>query len=587
MDYARIGGFDRKKINKVPTPQSQPIRGRETEMRKNAGGGYGFVLDDFMRTYRFMILGTEGGSFYISEDKFTKDALVAVGRAVNEDPRRVTDMAAEILREGRAFKQDPTLFVLALCASYKVDLKETHREFDSALAIRQHALNTAISSIRQSTQLFHYMKFVQEMRGWGRGLRNAFSRWYLIMPEDKLAVQVSKYKNRDGVTHRDMLRMAHPKWPNASDAKAKEYARSMILQYAARPKETPFTKAEYRDELLSARKGARATDAMKQIAAAEELLHITDTDRASIKYATDLIRKYELTHEMVSGELKNSPEVWAALAEHMPITATLRNLAKMTAIGLLSPLSQTEQAITARLLDPEQITKSRVHPMQILIALRQYEKGRGEKGSLVWTPSARIRATLDDAFPLAFGNVQPSGKRIASAVDVSNSMWSPHYATVRGRGMDGWLSADVAAAMAFITIKTDPNAVMMWFHTTSGFDTVINRKSTLSEVTKHIQNLPRGGTDTGAPLARILADKVDVDAVVTYTDNETWAGKTHVVQLHKRLQDALGHEVRFINCATSANATTDVDPTNPNMLEMVGFDASAPRAISEFVAGRL
>ena len=52
--------------------------------------------------------------------------------------------------------------------------------------------------------------FVEGFRGWGRSLRRAVGRWYAAQPVDALAYQVVKYRQRDGVTHRDLLRLAHP-----------------------------------------------------------------------------------------------------------------------------------------------------------------------------------------------------------------------------------------------------------------------------------------------------------------------------------------------------------------------------------------
>src|SRR5207248_9023195 len=46
--------------------------------------------------------------------------------------------------------------------------------------------------------------------GWGRSLRRAVGRWYTAQPVDALAYQAVKYRQRQGVTHRDLLRLAHP-----------------------------------------------------------------------------------------------------------------------------------------------------------------------------------------------------------------------------------------------------------------------------------------------------------------------------------------------------------------------------------------
>ena len=58
---------------------------------------------------------------------------------------------------------------------------------------------------RTGTHLFQFVAACKELRGWGRGLREAVAGWYNDKPLDKLAYQVTKYRNRAGYTHRDVL----------------------------------------------------------------------------------------------------------------------------------------------------------------------------------------------------------------------------------------------------------------------------------------------------------------------------------------------------------------------------------------------
>ena len=51
---------------------------------------------------------------------------------------------------------------------------------------------------------------IEQFRGWGRGLRRAVADWYLSKPVDAVAYQAVKYRQREGWSHRDLLRLAHP-----------------------------------------------------------------------------------------------------------------------------------------------------------------------------------------------------------------------------------------------------------------------------------------------------------------------------------------------------------------------------------------
>lgn len=96
------------------TPQSQAIPG--SGQVANSAGGFSWQIDDWMLLDRFLVLGTEGGSYYASEKKMTYQAGEATRRCIDADGVRVVKRVVEISDSGRAPKNDPAIFVLALCA---------------------------------------------------------------------------------------------------------------------------------------------------------------------------------------------------------------------------------------------------------------------------------------------------------------------------------------------------------------------------------------------------------------------------------------------------------------------------------------
>ena len=72
------------------------------------------------------------------------------------------------------------------------------------------------------------------------------------------------------------------------------------------------------------------------------------------------------------------------------MTAMIRNLAKMTSIGLIAPFSEANKKVIAMLGNEEVIKKARIHPFSVLLALRTYGMGQGVRGSLTWTPEQQI-----------------------------------------------------------------------------------------------------------------------------------------------------------------------------------------------------
>jgi 60 kDa SS-A/Ro ribonucleoprotein len=73
---------------KTLTPQTQPIPGRETEMVQNAAGGYVFQIGDWERLERFLIIGSDGGTYYASGAKLTAENAACAIRCIKENGER-------------------------------------------------------------------------------------------------------------------------------------------------------------------------------------------------------------------------------------------------------------------------------------------------------------------------------------------------------------------------------------------------------------------------------------------------------------------------------------------------------------------
>ena len=98
----------------------------------------------------------------------------------------------------------------------------------------------------------------------------------------------------------------------------------------------------------------------------------------------------------------------------------------------------------------------------MLIAQKVYAQGHGEKGSLNWQPVPKIVDALDAAFYATFQNVEPCGKPVLLALDVSGSMDGSMIA-------GSCLSArEASAAMALVTAATEPECEIIAFSAASG-----------------------------------------------------------------------------------------------------------------------
>jgi 60 kDa SS-A/Ro ribonucleoprotein len=523
-------------------PQWAPLR----RQVRNSAGGYAWRVDRWMRLRRFLILGSEGGSYYASQWTLTRENAKAVETCVREDGARTVAEIVRVSDEGRAPKNDPALYSLALAAGL------------GDVDTRRAALEALPQVARTGTHLFQFVFFVEGFRGWGRSLRRAVGRWYAAQPVDALAYQAVKYRKRAGVTHRDVLRLAHPARRvgagNPALDVSDEHAR--LFEWIVRGGET--------DGLPALVEGfARAQEA------------------ATPRQTAALVREYGLPREALQPEHLTSPEVWTALLEDMPMTALIRNLATMTRVGVLDPGSDGTATAVAQLGDAERISRARVHPIAVLAALRTYASGHGARGRGEWNPVREIVDALDAAFYTAFGNVEATSKRLLLALDVSGSMtWG------RVAGVPGLTPRDASAALALVTAATEERYEIVGF--TDGLTPLaISPRQRLDDAVRAVSDLPFGGTDCALPMLYARARKREIDTFVIYTDSETWAGDIHPAQALRDYRCASGIDVRLVVVGMVSNGFSIADPADPGMLDVVGFDTATPQLVSDFARGAL
>jgi 60 kDa SS-A/Ro ribonucleoprotein len=514
------------------TPQSEAIPG--SAQVANSAGGYSFQIDKWEAAKRFLILGSEGGTYYIGERELTKGNALSIMACAHEDGPRLVKLIVEVSEDGRAPKNDPAIFALALTSA--VGNEETRR-----------AAFAAVPRVcRIGTHLFHFAGYREQFAGWGRGAKRAVASWYEDMSVGELAYQAVKYRQRNGWSHRDLLRLSHPK----SDDPHKDALYSHITGKNSKVLLLP-----------SMIEGFRLCQ-----------------NSASVDHTAEYIREYGLPREAVPTEHLNDPIVWDALLEKMPYTAMIRNLGNMSKVGLLKPMSEASSLIASRLVSGDALRRARVHPLALLLAQATYASGHGFRGSGSWTPVPQVLDALNEAFYLSFGNVEPSNKRTLIGLDVSGSM---DFTKVAGTNIS---CREAAAAMCLVTASVEPKYGIFAF--SDGVHILpISPGMRMDNVMSMTKGLPFDGTDCALPMLVALQENWEVDTFIVYTDSETWAGRIHPTQALQQYRRASGINSKLIVVGMASNQFSIADPSDVGMLDVVGFSSSAPQVMSDFSKG--
>jgi 60 kDa SS-A/Ro ribonucleoprotein len=463
-----------------PTQREQA----RSDQVKNTAGGYVFQIDKWDQFLRFLIIGTEGGTYYASQRKLTLENVGVAIDCIREDGLRAIAIAHAVSIAGRAPKNDQVLYVFAL--AFKYGNKEAKKE--AAIRLPEVA--------RIGTHLLNFVAYADAIGGWGRTLRRAVASWYTSKDADKLAFQMTKYQSRDGWSHMDVLRSAHPR-PSTNQ-------HQLLFKWAV-------GKAKSGDErgipkiVIGLELAKKANDAIELVS---------------------LIQEYGLTHEMIPTEHKNKPQVQSALLEKMPITALIRNLGNLSKSGLVEPGKFEQIQRVLEKITEKAIVKGRVHPLNILVAMKTYASGRGFRGSGNWRPVPQIVDKLNEAFYWSFKGLQPTNARHYVGVDVSGSMSS----AIMGTNLS---ACEAAAAMAMSRFRVEPNCVVFGFSSagdrprysygdTQMVDLGIRPNDNLETVAEKARDSNFGRTDCAQPMLDAANRGLAIDVFEIYTDNETW-----------------------------------------------------------------
>ena len=545
------------------TTQHHPIPGREAEMVPNNEGAFVFPIDGWKRLDRWLILGSEGSTYYQSEKALTIENAQAVKACIAQDGLKVLNRIAEISQSGRAPKNDPAIFALAMCFAF------------GEPAVKFAAKTFIPKVCRIGTHLAKFVENVTTLRNWSAGLRSGVAGWYTGMDVGKLAYQVVKYQSREGWSHRDILRLAHPV---TNEPRHNALFRWVICNGNLDPRSVKRQRGKeaIRHDTYPALDRSLLPDIIEAFEQAQKP-DVTE------KELVPLIHAFTLPMEAIPTE-KRTAGIYRAVYPGAGLTWIIRNLGNLSKHGILAKGNfDDNKAICDLITNAEGLKRSKVHPIQILSAWLTYQQGHGTRGKGTWEVVSDVADALDWSFYQAFGNVQPAGVNTALALDVSPSMGGGEIA-----GIPGLTPRMGSAAMAMVTYKTEPKCEVLAFnHQLVPID--ISRSKRLNDVVTDIERASRGwgGTDCAQPMLWATMKQVKVGSFIILTDNETHSGHIHPMQALQVYRQKMGIPAKLSVVGMTSTGFSIADPKDGNALDVVGFDTAAPNLINAFVRGEV
>lgn len=540
-------------------PQTRPIPGREADMLANNAGGYSFRKDDLTQLDDFLILGSAGGTYYCNQHEVTLRNLEIVQRAITTTgPQAVAHtVAISDTTPARAPSNKPALYALAAALH--------HGDLDTRRAAAD-ALPRVARTTDHLSSLVGYFKQIHARPGTagrvgvstGRLARRAIGSWFLADPPERVAFRAAKAMQRatpqgERFTLRDALRIAHPA--------AETLERRMLFGWIAGniPPEQAAEHLPAVDQLLRA----------KAVTTVKQALAVIAEDRVPWEFLPDAMLR--------------EPAVWDALIDTIGQTALLRNLARMTRLGVLTPLADATVRATRRLTNAQALARGRIHPMDVWLAGTIYASGYSRpdhrRPPTTWAPTRAITDALDEAYDYAFGYTRPSGRRLLIAIDSSGSMT---YAQVSAAGSPLGRAYTVANIMARQILRIEgPNAHVIDVDT-SVHSSRLGARTAMLDILRWSPS--GGGTDLSLPFTHALNPRLNLDGIIVFTDGETWAGTySHPTQALARYRQQVNPAARAVIASMTPAGHSIGDPKDPGVLNIGGLDASLPQLITGFI----
>lgn len=526
-----------KNYNKTNPSVTTPVDNRQVV---NNTGGFVFEVDPKTRLERFLILGVDGGTYYASEENLTQQNVSWLEDLVRRDWALVLNTVLDVSVNGRAYRNGPAIFVLALVLN--VGSNEA----------KNKVVEIAPKIARTATMAYDLAGYIENLGGWGRAKRRAIAEWFTSKTPDELAYQAVKYRQRNGWTLRDLMRLSHPVGVDQNVGNfilGKEY-----LTYQS-----------------------------PEVLAGFEIMQ----DASTVNSVVGILNEYtNLPWETIPTQFLKDPEIWKTLFYNGQLRgqALVRNVVKLEKLGAFKDMKFVSD-FANKLTDVEMIRKTRLHPMQFALAYITYTQGQRDRSrsgwgggrNKDWSTTARIVDALEAGFYSSFQNVQPSNKYVRIGVDVSSSM------TWGFAGETDLTAAQAAGLMSMVIARTEPNYEIVGFASTLK-DLGITANTSLSQAMSKVQNHNFGATNPG--LLMQSAKSTGAESFIVITDNEVNSGN-HPSTLLKKYRNETGINAQLIVMGMTATNFSIADPLDRGMLDVVGFDTNTPKVVSDFMSGKI
>ncbi|MBB3114572.1 60 kDa SS-A/Ro ribonucleoprotein [Paenibacillus phyllosphaerae] len=297
-------------------------------------------------------------------------------------------------------------------------------------------------------------------------------------------------------------------------------------------------------------RGLEANLALLPQVEALEQLKLASTEEEQIA----CIARGKLPYETVTGAIKPTKAVWEALLYQMPTFALLRHMNALQRAGVLEDPLNLEYVVS-RLTDEPALRKAKILPFRFATAFRQLS-------------DPQLKDAMREAVELTFDNLPDLGEQTAIFLDNSGSMEGQYLET--------------GSVFALALYKKTRGNSLFWLFDTQVIDANPSRHDSI--LTQASQIRSRGGTDTGAPVRKLIEEKRKVDHIIIITDEQQNSGSAFYKEL-RRYRSSVNPDVQAFIVDIAPYRHAMVPDRDPRTYYIYGWSDTVLSFIAQTIQG--
>ncbi|KAK4881562.1 hypothetical protein RN001_004881 [Aquatica leii] len=529
-----------------------------------------------VRLKRFLYTSNEEPRFITGDPEFHKAYSAEKVKSVSEilssnNPELLLNIIEIVNSEGLVPNRETLFFVLALATTLITNHAITHKIY------------TTLQNITKGSEdLFKFLKFYTKFeKKFSSALNKVVGAYYFKKDPLALAEEVTKFKGLHSWTHKDLIKLSHYK----CDSVCTRIVITYVLHGLAKAK-------------LVAEGNTEATEIIALLSNASELKRCENEKRVS-----ELITLLHCNLKQVPSFFHHSPTIWEALIPEMSVSELITYLPKFYKLGFLKVNSTIQNQIVGILNNAEIIKKSEINPIEIFIALKNFEKGgkpvdpklalhletqeNEKKSEVKEAPKCPpIISGLNKAMQISFQNPKPTGRRIMIGVEMSKRMDNQCLTTKNISCLD-------AATILILTLlKCEKDVTVAVFNDTKISLVALERGITFNQVQVKLKQAKNGIVVLSSIFDWAMNKKKQIDVFINFFYHHWFLSiprerrdKEKPLNLlnNYRKKMSLPH-TKLISFSLSSPNLALADGSS-NVLDICGFSKEVPKVVEAFSRG--